>query len=198
MPTAPTETTPCRSCSLATSAATRAEYFAPRLWLKTIVTVKTSIFIALFATWVAGGAAGCATTQIPNTRVEDTKENREILEFVEQYRKAVEARDSVSLLKMASEYYFDDMGTSAGEDDIDYDGLKAGLARLRNEVMATRYQISYRGLTTLSDERLMVDLLYTGWFKLQTPDGPQWRRRLEPHRIVLAREDKALKIVSGM
>jgi hypothetical protein len=174
-----------------------AEYFAVGRWLRTIVTCKTSTFIALFAIWLAG-ASGCATTQIPNTRVEDTEENREVLEFVEQYRKAVEARDSVTLLKMASEYYFDDMGTSSGDDDIDYEGLKDGLARLRNEVLSARYQISYRGLTALSDQRLMVDLLYTGWFKLQTPDGPQWRRRLEPHRIVLAREDNALKIVSGM
>jgi hypothetical protein len=161
------------------------------------VTCKTSTSIALLAIWLAG-ASGCATTQIPNTRVEDTEENREVLEFVEQYRKAVEARDSVTLLKMASEYYFDDMGTSSGDDDIDYEGLKDGLARLRNEILSARYQISYRGLTTLSDQRLLVDLLYTGWFKLQTPDGPQWRRRLEPHRIVLAREDNALKIVSGM
>jgi hypothetical protein len=187
MPTAPAKTTP----------GFIAEYFAMWRWLRTNVTDKTSTFIALFAIWLAG-ASGCAATQIPNTRVEDTEENREILEFVERYRKAVEARDSVTLLKMASEYYFDDMGTSSGDDDIDYEGLKDGLTRLRNEITAARYQISYRGLTTLSDQRLMVDMLYTGWFKLQTPDGPQWRRRLEPHRIVLAREDDALKIVSGM
>jgi hypothetical protein len=43
-----------------------------------------------------------------------------------------------------------------------------------------------------------VDLLYTGWFKVETPEGAQWRRRLEPHRIVLAREDGRLMILSGM
>src|SRR4051812_10166127 len=97
--TAPIQTTP----------GSIAEYFEVRRWLRTIVIAKASTLIALFAIWVAG-ASGCATTQIPNTRVEDTEENREILEFVEQYRKAVESRDSVTLLKMASEYYFDDMG----------------------------------------------------------------------------------------
>jgi hypothetical protein len=45
---------------------------------------------------------------------------------------------------------------------------------------------------------MLVDLLYTGWFKVNTPDGPQWRRRLEPHRIVVAREDGNLRILSGM
>ena len=33
---------------------------------------------------------------------------------------------------------------------------------------------------------------------VETPDGPRWRRRLEPHRIVLARQDDSYKIMSGM
>jgi len=82
--------------------------------------------------------------------------------------------------------------------DVDYDSLKTGLGRLRNEVIDARYQISYRGLTYMTNDRVLVDLLYTGWFKVETPDGPQWRRRLEPHRIVLAREDSKYRIVSGM
>lgn len=143
-------------------------------------------------------ALGCETKLIPNTRVEDTPENREIVDFVEKYRHAVEDRDSVGLLQMASRDYYDDMGTPAGEDDVDYDTLKAGLDRLRNDVIAARYQISYRGLNYASQDRVLVDLLYTGWFKVTTPDGPQWRRRLEPHRIVVAREDGHLRILSGM
>jgi hypothetical protein len=121
-----------------------------------------------------------------------------VLDFVEKYRKALEARDVASLLGMASVNYFDDMGTAAGEDDIDYDGLREGLKRLRSDVLAARYQISYRGLSQSSDQRVWVDLLYTGWFKITTQDGPQWRRRLEPHRIVLTHEDNRLKIISGM
>ena len=142
--------------------------------------------------------AGCDHEKIPNTRIDDTEGNREVVDFVEKYRRAVEERDTATLLGMASKFYYDDMGTPAGDDDVDYDGLKAGLARLRDDVIAARYQISYRGLTYVSDQRMLVDLLYTGWFKVTTVDGPQWRRRLEPHRIVLAREDGNLLIVSGM
>jgi len=143
-------------------------------------------------------ALGCDTKTIPNTRVEDTEENREIIDFVEKYRHAVEERNSAQLLQMASKFYYDDMGTPRGEDDVDYDGLKAGLERLRTEVLSARYQISYRGLSYASNDQMLVDLLYTGWFKVNTTEGPQWRRRLEPHRIVLAREGGQLRIVSGM
>ena len=140
----------------------------------------------------------CGPQKIPNTHVDDTEPNREIIKFVENYRQAVETRDTVELLAMASVNYFDDMGTPTGEDDIDYGQLKTGLQRLRDEVLAARYQISYRAVTFTQAQRVLVDFLYTGWFRVDTPEGPQWRRRLEPHRIVLAREDDRYRIVSGM
>ena len=87
---------------------------------------------------------------------------------MEKYRRAVENRDVSTLMGMTSRFYFDDMGTPAGEDDVDYDTLKLGLERMRKEVLAARYQISYRGLTYTENARVLVDLLYTGWFKVQT------------------------------
>jgi len=140
---------------------------------------------------------GCGTQNIPNTHVEDTEANRQVLDFVEVYRDAVQKRDSAQLLRLASKDYFDDMGTPSGDDDIDYEALEVGLRRVREEVLSARYQISYRAITRTSD-RVLVDLLYTGWFRIETPDGPRWRRRLEPHRIVLAQQDDDYKIMSGM
>jgi hypothetical protein len=99
---------------------------------------------------------------------------------------------------MASRDYYDDMGTPSGQDDVDYDALVAGLSRMKDEVRDARYQINYRLLTYTSRGRILVDVLYTGWFKVQTPEGEQWQRRLEPHRVVLARAGGGYKIVSGM
>jgi hypothetical protein len=141
--------------------------------------------------------AGCAHKNIPNTYVPDTRENREVLEFVEQYRKAVESQNTAALLALASERYFDDSGTPQGEDDIDYKALKQGLQRILKEVQEARYQISYRGVN-YSGNHALVDVLYTGWFKVNTSDGPQWRRKLQPHRLVLAEENGRYKILSGM
>jgi hypothetical protein len=150
--------------------------------------------------WAALGVVLCACepTLIPNTRVEDTSENREVVDFIERYRQAIEARNVAELLAMASPNYFDDMGTPAGDDDIDFEGLQVGLDRMREEVIGARYQISYRAVTYVPDQRVLVDLMYTGWFRVNTAEGPQWKRRLEPHRIVLAREDRGYKIMSGM
>jgi hypothetical protein len=145
-----------------------------------------------------GALSACEAALIPNTRIEDVGENRQVVEFVERYRLAIETRNTNALLALASQNYFDDMGTPAGTDDIDYDGLKQALGRLREEVLGTRYQISYRAVTYDTEARVLVDMLYTGWFRINTSDGPVWKRRLEPHRIVIAREDGQFRIVSGM
>ena len=157
-------------------------------WLRYLVVLA---FLAILL-------AACEPTLIPNTRVEDTGENREVVDFIERYRQAVESRNVPALLSMASLNYFDDMGTPGGDDDIDFEGLEVGLNRMREEVIGARYQISYRAVTYVPDQRVLVDLLYTGWFRVNTAEGPQWKRRLEPHRIVLAREDRGYKIMSGM
>jgi hypothetical protein len=140
----------------------------------------------------------CEPTMIPNTRVEDTRNNREVVDFVEKYRLAIESRNTAQLLALASPYYFDDMGTPSGSDDIDFDGLKDALGRLREEVLGARYQISYRAVTYDADQKVLVDMLYTGWFRVNGAEGPTWKRKLEPHRIVLAREDGQYRILSGM
>lgn len=144
------------------------------------------------------GLVGCAHNNIPNTQVEDTEENKEVVLFMENYRRAVETRDVPALLTMTSREYYDDMGTPTGEDDVDYDALVVGLDRMRKDVTDTRYQISYRSLTYTERNHVLVDVLYTGWFKIDTPNGPEWRRRLEPHRVVLARAGGSYKIISGM
>lgn len=150
--------------------------------------------VASTALWLTA----CATQNIPNTRVEDTPENREVIEFVEEYRTAIEKLDTEKLRSLASPDYFDDMGTPGGDDDVDYAGLVAALDRVRDGVHDARYQISYRGVTYAEHERVLVDVLYTGWFKVETTDGSQWRRRLEPHRLVLGRDSGKYRILSGM
>lgn len=152
----------------------------------------------LWLVLLPAGLTACDPELIPNTRVPDTEANREAVEFVEKYRAAVEQRNVAALLSMASQNYFDDLGTPSGDDDIDYDGLKAGLEHIRAEVLGARYQISYRAVTYAQDQKVLVDVLYTGWFRVTTPKGPQWKRHLEPHRLVLVREKDRYKVLSGM
>jgi len=142
-------------------------------------------------------AVGCARDVIPNTDVEDNAENREVVQFVERYRHAMEERDVAGLLALVSGRYYDDNGTPIGTDDMDVDGLREKLAAFHDRVLAVRYEIRYRRVT-FAQEHVLVDYTYTGSFRMSTPEGERWSRRLADNRIVLAREHGELKIVSGL
>lgn len=147
---------------------------------------------------VSLAAGGCARDVIPNTDVEDTSENREILRFTERYRTAVETRNVGGLLAIASSRYYDDNGTPVGDDDIDFDGLRAKLARWQDRVLDVRYEMRYRRVS-FERERIYVDYTYTGSFRLALPEGgDRWSRRLADNRLVLTRENGELRVLSGM
>ena len=66
----------------------------------------------------------CTPEYIPNTDVEDTAENRGVISFCEEYRRAVEQRKIGLLLQLAAPSYYEDGGNVDATDDIDYAGLK--------------------------------------------------------------------------
>jgi hypothetical protein len=141
--------------------------------------------------------AGCSKSNIPNTDVEDTSENRKVIAFVEEYRRALEKRDVTTLLGMASESYYDDNGTPSGTDDVDYKSLAVMLKKIRDSVLDIRYEMKYRRIY-FRKGRVLVDYTYTGSFKIVTPDGERWTRKIGDNRIVLERRGETFRIISGM
>ena len=139
---------------------------------------------------------GCGAENIPNTDVPDNSENREVLEFVEQYRHAVEHRRVGAILALVSPRFFDDNGTIQTEDDRDFDLLREQLARFE-QVLDVRYEMRYRQVTFRSD-RVLIDYTYTASFKVATPSGDRWETRLRDNRIELVREDGDFRIISGI
>lgn len=156
--------------------------------------------LRLACTVLALGAAplaGCAARLIPNTDVPDTEENRAAVEFVERYRLAVEARNPAQILRLVSTDYYDDNGTPVPDDDVDYERLQRQILRLAQDVVEVRYEMRYRRVIFRGD-RVFVDVRYTGRFKVRTPEGERWARRLAENRVELVRENGEYRIISGL
>lgn len=162
-------------------------------------------FLSLFLCLSCWVATGC-TKNIPNTGVEDTPQNRSVIEFLERYRNAVEKRQIGALLAMAHPKYLDDNGTPIGSDDLDFEGLQKKLGRWSDRVTDVRYEIKYRRIH-YEGERILVEFRYSASFELKVdaveegeePDD-RWSRRVGDHRVILTRvpgEQKFL-ILSGM
>ena len=156
--------------------------------------------LRLFAPAIALSIAlgGCATHYIPNTDVEDTDGNRKIVEFCEQYRHAVEMRDIPKLLKMADPKYYEDGGNIDAADDLDYAGLKQYLEDRFQQTRAIRYEIRYRRVGQGRKESIYVDYTYSASYKIPSPTGELWRRRVADNRLELVKSGETFKILSGM
>lgn len=141
----------------------------------------------------------CATHYIPNTDVEDTDANRKVIEFCEQYRHSVEMRDVAKLLKMADPKYYEDGGNIDATDDLDYAGLKQYLEDRFKDTRAIRYEIRYRRIGEGRKPGVVhVDFTYSASYKIPTPTGEQWRRRVADDRLELVPSGESFKILSGM
>jgi hypothetical protein len=142
--------------------------------------------------------AGCATHYIPNTDVEDTDENRKVIQFCEDYRRAVERRNIALLLKLAHPRYYEDGGNIDSSDDIDLAGLKTYLESKFVQAKAIRYEIRYRRVGEGRNQSVYVDYTYSASFKLPSPTGDLWRRKVADNRLELVPEGESFRIISGM
>ena len=151
-------------------------------------------------------ATACSEHYIPNTDVEDTEENRKLITFCEQYRKAVERRDVGLLLKLVSTEYYEDGGNADASDDMDYAQFKdyltgavadeTGTAFL--DALAIRHEIRYRRVVKEND-RIFIDYTYSASYKIPTTAGEAWKRKVDDNRLELIETGEGeYKIVAGM
>ena len=144
------------------------------------------------------GLFGCASVRpIPGTRIPDTPSHRDVLARVEDYRIALEQRDSNKLLAMASPNYYEDSGTPTAADDYGFAGLKKVLDTRLGALRWLRYLIRYRDVR-VEGGRAFVDIRYDISFQLMTELGERWERKQSEKRIELVRDDNRWLFVNGM
>jgi hypothetical protein len=157
------------------------------------VSLRLSAALALLA------LVGCSHDYIPNTQVDDSDFNRQVIAFCEDYRHAVERRNTSLLLKLADPKYYEDGGNVDTSDDLDFAGLKDYLEKRFRETRAIRYEIFYRDVSIGRSNQVFVDFTYSASYKVPTTsNGDVWRRRVADNRLELVRDGEKFRIVSGM
>lgn len=144
------------------------------------------------------GAVSCAHSLIPGTKVEDTAENREVLQVVAKLRLAMEARDAAAVLALVSPNYFEDMGNPNPKDDYGYSDLQA---RVLPEIMATAKEIyvSFEANdAVVNGNEAYVDVRYNSRARIEFPSGSTWDTHKEFNRIEFTRENGEWRIISGL
>src|SRR5215831_1026076 len=86
--------------------------------------MRTVVTLGLASLWLG---SACAHRQIPGTSIDDTPDTRAILNVMERYRKAVEAKDARAIVSLADRTFKDDGGTTNPDDDLEYETLEKKL-----------------------------------------------------------------------
>lgn len=152
-------------------------------------------------------ASGCAkkSGRIPGTRVADEGVNRQILDAVEKYRIAVEARDSEALVLMASPKYWEDRGTAEGSDDYGLDGLKTVLQGRFQLASDVRYSMRYDKVRSVCGDdlkpgcRAHVEVQIDASYTVNDARGAAFRKdKRDQNEFVLEWDGDKWLFVSGM
>jgi hypothetical protein len=151
------------------------------------------VLVALLA-----GVTACSKTYIPNTDVEDTGVNREVIEFCETYRHALEDRNVGQLIKLMSPGYFEDGGNTKGEDDADFDAMRDFLTGDFMKTTGIRYEIRYRRVTFTERKHIYIDYTYAASWKLPGAKNDEWHHAVADNRLDVVRDGDSFKIVAGM
>jgi len=143
--------------------------------------------------------SGCAQQKlIPNTKVQDSPINREILTVVERYRQAVERQDAASVLALVHPSYQDYAGTPQSNDDIDYNGLRKILTNRFKQASRIRYRIEYQEVRG-AGETAQVDTYIDATFIYEEPNAnPRWRRLTDYNQFRLMKNGLTWRFVGGL
>jgi hypothetical protein len=164
----------------------------PRSWL---TLTRGLLVLALLSAALGGGAK---QKLIPNTKVPDSKLNREILQVVEKYRISMERLEPAGVLSLVHPTYQDHAGTAEGHDDIDYANLKDLLRTRFKKISKVRYRIEYRRVH-FKGRQAEVDAYIDATFVYNEPQAnPRWRRLTDFNRFCLLKEGSDWRFISGL
>jgi hypothetical protein len=159
-------------------------------------TMRKAIPLAAF---LALALTGCAPKKIPGTDLDDTSETRAVIDVMQKYRLAVEAKNPQALLKLTDESFRDDGGSSSPDDDLDYASLPSRLAQRMAKVSELKLDVTVRRIEFDTDEKVArVTYSYQLSFKM-----PEYSSRAQSEndikQMLMKRVgEQEWKIISGI
>lgn len=145
--------------------------------------------IRLVALALVLGLAACTPSLIPGTPIQDTEDNRAILDVVRRYKLAFEAKDAPAVVALASPRYLD------ARDSISHATLSKNLSDQFAKITDPHLDLQVRRIE-IEKEHATVDYFYSIAFKVDTASA-DYTRESDEKRMTLERSGKDWLVVSG-
>jgi ketosteroid isomerase-like protein len=141
--------------------------------------------------------AACASRYIGSTRIPDTPDTRELLQLMDRYRAALEARNAQAIVEMVSPNFSDTLGTETPADDLFYKDLPQTVSKDLEKLDDTRVQeINVLRVEVQGDKASAIYRWNISWRMPRFGGKPQSASDLE--QMTFEKVDGKWKILSGI
>ncbi len=130
--------------------------------------------------------------------VDDTLQNREVIDVLLQYRDALVRKDFGSLKRIISTEYFDNGGsTNTTTDDYDTESTPALFEMLAKHTEGIKYKVILKSVE-VKDNIAFVDYEFEYAYAYKVGGEITWDAGIDVNRLELTSEDGDWKIISGL
>lgn len=155
--------------------------------------------VAVAAAFVSISA--CKPRMLPNSGVPDTRENREILKFMDKYKAAIELHSVPEVMGLVAKDFFDHGGTPEASDDFGYGQLEEKLQKTFAQVKTVNLRFFVQNVQRRND-KIEVVYFFNEHMLVGLPSGEQWMAANDVNRLILRpkgrRPADGYEIVSGL
>jgi ketosteroid isomerase-like protein len=138
----------------------------------------------------------CAPKRIPGTEIRDTAETRAILDVMESYRRALEARDAAAIQALVHRDFRDNAGTDTPDDDLTYESLMQELPARLAKFSDVKLEFTIKRIDEKGDTAQAVYFWNARYRMPKLNNKPQLDSELEV--MVFKRTGEGWKILSGI
>jgi ketosteroid isomerase-like protein len=148
--------------------------------------------------WAAlAGSVACAHAKIPETQLDDTPENREVLDVMSAYQRAFEGRNADKILELISPTFYEDNGNTDVADDYDRGGLADSLRKEFERTKKVQLELRIDDIQ-VDDGQASAFVFYTLRAQNDFPAGEKWQTTTDRARVQLEKQDGRWLIRSGI
>jgi len=174
---------------------------------------KSSLWIIGLGWLLVLSGGGCASATInkqelyedqqgfrvaEDAEIQDSKKNREVLNVVAQYQRAMTDKDFGTLKRLVADKYYENAGTTdTTEDDYGTEELPGVYELMANHAEAIKYDITVKRLRHQRD-RALVEYEFEYSYKFEVDEKPNWDAGVDVNQLELVSENGRWKIVSGL
>ena len=141
----------------------------------------------------------CTPRKIPGTDLDDTSDTRAVIDVMQKYRSAFEAKNTDALVKMCDESFRDDGGSSNPDDDLDYTSLVPKMNARMQKVSDLKLDVTVRRIE-FDTENKIARVTYSYQLSFKMPDySSRTQTENDIKQMLLKRVgDQDWKITSGI